>query len=162
MAKVIITCGRLCSGKTTYAERIAKELPAVHFSIDDLTLLLLGPYPGDMLDEYVEKLKGYLYSKAAQTDKNGINVVIDHGLWTREERANTKEYFRREGVECELHYIKVSDRTWRSRIERRNKDIDAGKSDAYYVDENLLKKFEGFFEEPIEDEVDKIILSDEK
>ncbi len=157
MAKVILTCGRLCSGKTTYSERLSRELPAVHFSIDDLTLLLLGPQPGDILDEYFDKLEIYFYEKAAETAKNGINCVIDVGLWTADERAYAKKFFLDRGVDCEIHYLKIPDNIWKNRIEKRNRDISEGKSRAYYVDENLLKKFESFFEEPSDDEITRII-----
>ncbi len=166
MAKVIITCGKLCSGKTTYSETLCQKLPAVLFSIDDLTMLLLGPYPGDVLDEYFEKLQGYFYKKAADTAKNGVNVVLDLGLWQKSERLEAREFFKAEGVDLEIHYLKISDSLWRERIKNRNESIsDQTRSSEnpfkplpYFVDENLLKKFESFFEEPDEQEVDKIIL----
>ena len=148
MAKVILTCGKLCSGKTTYSKRLAEALPAVRFSVDEITLLLLGPYPGDILDEYFEKLEGYLYEKAAETVKNGVNAVIDTGLWTEDERKYAKKFFADKGVSCEIHYLKISDEKWRERIDKRNRDVSDGKVSAYYVDENLLKKFERSFEEP--------------
>lgn len=159
MARIIITCGRLCSGKSTYAKSLAESLPAVHFSVDELTLLLLGPYPGDILDEYVEKLEGYFFEKSIELAKCGINSVIDIGLWTRTEREEVRRFFRERGAACELHYLKVSDAEWRRRIEKRNREVEAGQSQAYYVDENLLKKFESFFEEPSPEEVDRIIDS---
>lgn len=163
MAKVVITCGKLCSGKTTYAEALSDELPAVHFSIDDLTLLLLGPYPGDILDEYFTKLEGYFYEQCVKLARRGINSVIDLGLWTKKERIQAREYFREKGVECEIHYLKIEDNLWHKRIEKRNRDIEDGAVKAYYVDENLLKKFESWFEEPEPEEVDKIICcKDEK
>ena len=159
MARIIITCGRLCSGKTTYAKSLAERLPAVYFSVDELTLLLLGPYPGDILDEYVEKLEGYFFNKAVELAERGISSVIDIGLWTRAEREDAKKYFHERGADCELHYIKVSDDEWRRRISKRNSDIEAGVSREYYVDENLLKKFESFFEEPKAGEADEVILT---
>ena len=157
MARIIITCGRLCSGKTTYAKRLAKLLPAVRFSVDDLTLLLLGPYPGDILDEYVEKLENYFMAKSLELAECGISSVIDVGLWTKEERAAVRDWYAARGAECEIHYIKISKEEWRRRIFARNSDVEAGRTEAYYVDENLLKKFESFFEEPKPGEVDKIV-----
>lgn len=154
MARIIVTCGRLCSGKTTYATALSKSLPAVHFSVDDLTLLLLGPYPGDILNEYVEKLEGYFFEKSIELAERGISSVIDIGLWTRAEREAVRKFYRDRGAACELHYISVSEPEWRRRIEKRNRDIEAGLTEAYTVDENLLKKFESFFEAPSPDEVD--------
>ena len=160
MARIIITCGKLCSGKTTYAKKLANELPAVDFSVDDLTLLLLGPYPGEVLDEYVEKLEGYFFEKSIELAKRGISSVIDIGLWTKAEREAVKRFYLERGAACELHYIKISDSVWRERVEKRNKDVEEGRNSAYYVDENLLKKFESFFEEPSPDEVDEIVFSE--
>ena len=161
MARIIITCGKLCSGKTTYSKRLAGELPAVHFSVDELTLLLLGPYPGDVLDEYVEKLENYFFEKSIELAKSGISSVIDIGLWTKAEREAVRKFYRDRGADCELHYLKVSQGEWRRRIDKRNRDVEAGITQAYYVDENLLKKFESFFEEPSPEEVDEIVDSTE-
>ena len=160
MAKIILTCGKICSGKTTYAKRLARELPAVHFSVDDLTMLLLGPYAGDVLEEYVEKLEGYFFEKAVELAKSGISSVIDIGLWTEEERKDARRFFSERGVGCEIHYIKIPDDVWRGRIAKRNKDIEAGKSRDYYVDENLMKKFQSCFEEPSRESVDRVISED--
>ena len=159
MARIIITCGRLCSGKTTYAKMLAKKLPAVHLSVDDITLLLLGPFPGEILDEYVEKLEKYFFEKSVELAECGISSVIDIGLWTKAERESVREFFRKRGSMCELHYIKISDGEWRRRIEKRNLDIENGLVRAYQVDENLLEKFGKWFEEPSPEEIDEIIYT---
>lgn len=148
MAKVIVTCGRLSSGKTTYAKRLSKELPGVLFSVDDITLLLLGPYAGNTLNEYCEKLETYFLEKSAETAKNGVNCIIDIGLWTKAERERVRNFFKERGVKCEIHYLKVSEKEWKKRIENRNREVENGRADVYCVDENLLKKFETVFEEP--------------
>ena len=157
MARIIITCGKLCSGKTTYSKRLAKEIGAVRLSVDEITLLLLGPFAGDILDEYFQKLEKYLMEKSLEAAEAGVSSVIDLGLWTKAEREKVREFYRERGAECEIHYLKVPDGVWRERIEKRNREIEAGLTEAYPVDENLLKKFESFFEEPSPDEVDAII-----
>ena len=157
MARIIITCGKLCSGKTTYSKRLAKEIGAVRLSVDEITLLLLGPFAGDILDEYFQKLEKYLMEKSLEAAEAGVSSVIDLGLWTKAEREKVRKFYRERGAECEIHYLKVPDGVWRERIEKRNREIEAGLTEAYPVDENLLKKFESFFEEPSPDEVDAII-----
>lgn len=157
MARIIITCGKLCSGKTTYSKRLAKEIGAVRLSVDEITLLLLGPFAGDILDEYFQKLEKYLMEKSIEAAEAGVSSVIDLGLWTKAEREKVREFYRERGAECEIHYLRVPDGVWRERIEKRNREIEAGLTEAYPVDENLLKKFESFFEEPSPDEVDAII-----
>ena len=157
MARIIITCGKLCSGKTTYSKRLAKEIGAVRLSVDEITLLLLGPFAGDILDEYFQKLEKYLMEKSIEAAEAGVSSVIDLGLWTKAEREKVRKFYRERGTECEIHYLKVPDGVWRERIEKRNCEIEEGLTEAYPVDENLLKKFESFFEEPSPDEVDAII-----
>ena len=44
MNKIILICGRICSGKTVYAKNIANDLKAVILSINysnDIVLLLI-------------------------------------------------------------------------------------------------------------------------
>ena len=56
MAKVILICGKICSGKSTYAEKLRMENKAVLLSIDEIMLALFGFYVGNKHDEYVEKI----------------------------------------------------------------------------------------------------------
>ena len=60
MAKVIMTCGKICSGKTTYAEKMRRELSAVILSVDEIMLAVFGSDAGDKHDEYVKRIKNYL------------------------------------------------------------------------------------------------------
>ena len=47
MAKVILTCGKLGCGKTTYAKRLCAERGAVLLSADELMLALFGQDAGE-------------------------------------------------------------------------------------------------------------------
>lgn len=154
MAKVYILCGKICSGKTNYSQKIRKEHQAVILSVDDITLALLGQNGGDLLDVYVEKLEQYFFQKSVEIVETGINVVLDWGFWTKTERDFAKEFYGSRGIEYEFHYISISDEEWYRRLEKRNKSILEKKSDAYYVDEGLAEKFKAIFETPGKNEVD--------
>ena len=54
-------CGKLCSGKSVYADALRKAGRAVILSVDEITLTLFGQDAGDSLDDYVAKAKTYLY-----------------------------------------------------------------------------------------------------
>ena len=100
--------------------------------------------------------KKYLLNKSlALIDKN-INIVLDWGFWIRKERAFTKDFYKSRGIDCELHYIDISDETWKARIDQRNRVVLTDKTSAYYVDENLLAKCNLIFETPSEDEIDVV------
>ena len=66
MAKVILICGKICCGKTTYSQKLCSENNAVLLSVDEITLALFGQHCGDKHDEYVERTEKYLLSKSLE------------------------------------------------------------------------------------------------
>ena len=154
MAKVILICGKICSGKSTYAEKLRIENKAVLLSIDEIMLALFGLYVGDKHDEYVEKTEKYLFDKSLEIIENGIDVILDWGLWTRDERKYAKEFYSTRGIEHEIYYLNISDETWKARLDKRNRAVSAGEIIAYPVDDNLAEKFGAIFEMPDRDEID--------
>ena len=135
MAKVVMTCGKICSGKSTYAAKLCSELNGVILSIDELTLALFNNEAGDKLDMYVERARSYLYKQSVRLIRAGVN----------------------EGIEHDLHYLSIDDELWKKRINGRNALVSEGKTDAYYVDEGLMEKFASIFQEPEDREINKII-----
>lgn len=156
MAKVILICGKICCGKTTYAEKLCVENNAVLLSVDEITLALLGQHCGDKHDEYVERTEKYLLSKSLELIQMDINVVLDWGFWTKAERESVKEFYKSRNIECEFHYIDISDETWKNRLNKRNIAVLAEETSAYYVDKNLAAKFASIFEVPNEAEIDVV------
>lgn len=157
MAKVIMTCGKICSGKSTYAEKMRRERKGVLLSVDEITLALFERNIGEKHDEYVEKAEKYLFQKSLEITENGIDVILDWGFWQKSERRYAREFYKANGIECELHYIDISDEVWAQRIAKRNAMIQSGELSAYYVDENLARKAAGLFEKPEDDEIDAIV-----
>lgn len=152
MAKVIMLCGKLCSGKSSYANALLADSDAVILSVDELMTCLLGKETGEMHDEYVRRSIQYLYRKTADIAHAGADVILDNGLWKREERSYAKEYFASRGIDCEIHYLHISNTEWEYRISCRNANVKAGKCNDYYVDDGLRRKFLSLFEEPTADE----------
>ena len=160
MSKVIMLCGRLCSGKSTYSATLRDELGCVVLSVDELMIALLGRETGAMHDEYVRRAKQYICGKAADIARAGADVVLDQGFWTRAERDSAREFFASRGGDCELRYLripKIIAKQNANRIAKRNAEVAAGRSDAYYVDDGLKAKFTAMFEEPTADEADAVI-----
>ena len=157
MPKVILICGKICCGKSTYAEKICTENNAVLLSVDEIMLAIFGQHAGEKHDEYCDNLQKYLFEKSLEIIKIGRDVILDWGFWQKGKRDFAKEFYRRREIPCELHYIDVSEEVWRQRLEKRNSAVSAGKTNSYYVDENLAEKFNSIFEPPNEDEIDKLI-----
>lgn len=153
MAKVILICGRLCSGKSTYAGKLRKEQKAVILSVDEVMLAILDPYLGERHDEYAYRTQKFLFDKSLDLIEAGVNVILDWGFWKKSARAAAAEFYKSRNIECEFHYLDISDEVWKQRIEKRNNLVSSGSSDAYFVDENLAEKFESLFEKPDRNEI---------
>ena len=93
MAKVFLICGKICCGKSTYAQQIRIQNRAVLLSTDEITLALFGQHIGEKHDEYVERTQNYLFEKSAELIETGINVVLDWGFWMKEERDYAREFY---------------------------------------------------------------------
>ncbi len=153
MAKIIMICGKLCCGKSTYAKQLCSLNPAIILSIDEIMLALFNQHLGDKHEIYVKKGKAYLFSKSVEIVKTGIDVILDWGFWTKQERNQAREFYLSKYIPCELHYIDISDTVWQKRMLERNYFISAGKTHAYYVDDTLRKKVDSIFEPPDENEI---------
>ena len=103
MPKVTLICGRICCGKSTYAEKLRIRDGAVVLSIDEIMLAMFGQYVGDMHDEYVARTEKYLFGKSLELIETGIDVILDWGFWTRDERAYAREFYSSSGIEHEFH-----------------------------------------------------------
>lgn len=155
MARVILTCGRICSGKSTYAKKLRETLqPTAILSVDEIMLTLFGQNAGEQHDAYVERLEDYLFQKSLELVASGIHVILDLGLWTKSERQAARNFYAANGITCEIHYLSVSDAVWHTRIAARNRAVQAGEATAYFVDETLAQKVSAWFEPPTQDEID--------
>ena len=153
MARVIMTCGKLCSGKSTWAEAQAKKRHAVVLSIDEVMLSLFPEGAGELHDGYVEKTKTYLLNKSLEILNAGTDVILDWGFWRRELRDEVKAFYEEHRIPWEFRYFPVEDKEWRKRIEKRNEEVLVGKTQAYYVDEGLIQKMDTLFEAPLQAEL---------
>lgn len=152
-------CGKICSGKSTFAQTLRKKHCGVILSVDEITLALFGGNAGEKHDEYVERAENYLYEKSLEILDSGVDVILDWGFWTRVERRQARDFYGSRGIEYEFYFIDISHEEWQRRIEKRNCDILGKRVSAYYVDEGLAEKFRGIFEVPGEDETDMYIVS---
>ena len=157
MAKVIMTCGRICCGKSTYARKLQENRNAVVLSIDDITLTLFPEGAGEMHDTYVLRAEQYLLSLSLQILENGVDVILDWGLWTRAQRDRLRAFYTGHGVENEIHYLRLSPEEWERRIRKRNAEQNKEEPQSYYVDEGLRRKVDSLFEEPSDTETDLLI-----
>ena len=158
MPKVLIMCGKICSGKSTYAEKLKLENKAVILSVDELTLALFENQAGEKLDFYVEKLKEYFLKKLLDIVEAGADVILDWGFWTKNERDYAREFYDSRNISYQFYYMNVGIDEWKKRILKRNQEIKREQLEAYPIDKGLLSKVEKMFEEPDRKELKDMII----
>ncbi|MDF2986638.1 MAG: hypothetical protein K0R50_2148 [Eubacterium sp.] len=154
MAKVILICGKICSGKTRYCSTLVKKYNAVILSCDEIESALFHNELREMHDKVVKDIKKYLHKKASEIVLAGSNVILDWGFWSRAEREEVSEYYKKQSLLYEWHYIDISTDKWHQNIHSRNEAVLAGKTTDYFVDEGLLEKMNSSFETPKKEDVD--------
>ena len=157
MAKVILICGKICSGKTYYANMIKEKERAIILSTDEVTYDLTNNEQGDGYEAFAAKVNNYLRKKSVELAHIGCNVILDWGFWTINSRQEITNFYKEHNIEIEWHYIDVDNDTWLKNIEERNKLVLEGKGgSAFYVDEGLFNKISTLFEVPSNYEMDII------
>ena len=152
MPRAILIIGRLCSGKTTYARRVAQEEHAVHLNCDELMRTLCPQPLGEDYDLYLARALDYLYRLTRRLSESGCVPVLDFGFLSRASRQQAALALK--GLTLVWRCLDVPVDEWRRRIARRNAAILAGQGqpDEYYVDEGLLRNLTPRFEPPSPEE----------
>ncbi|OAB37084.1 hypothetical protein PMSD_09780 [Paenibacillus macquariensis subsp. defensor] len=153
MAIIYMLCGKVGSGKSTYAQTLKERHQAMILSCDDLMLSLFEEELGDQHQHILRKSTAYLYHLAEELISIGVNVVLDFGYWSREERIEVRRHFLSKRITTELHYINTPDIQIQQQLHRRNQDITNGQSTVYHIDDEMRQYFDSKFDEPTEEEI---------
>jgi predicted kinase len=153
MAKIIALYGKICSGKSTYAETIRGEHNAIVLNTDKLILSIFGEDLGDKHDAIFRNARTYMFALAADIAAAGTNVILDLGFWVYRVRQYARTYFNDRNIEIEFRYINTPPDVIRRNVEKRNGVKDGTN---FYIDEATLRKCLDSFEEPHESETDII------
>lgn len=152
--KAFLICGKICSGKSHYAEKLSREKGAVILSVDEMVFALFDGKLGESHDDVTNRIKKYLYKKSIDILEAGTNVVLDWGFWKEEWRYTAAEFYKSHGFLYEFHYVDISDIDWERNIYERNNKIENSEIHAYYLDDGLRHKLEMMFEKPDKSEID--------
>jgi len=152
--EAILICGKICSGKSTFAEQLCRQQNAVVLSCDELVLSILPGDLGEQHDETLARVQKYLYKKSLEILQDGSSIILEWGFWRKNDRDFARSFFTDNGFSCKIHYIDVSEEQWAANISKRNKDIERGLTTGYMVDDGLLQKLTALFETPDKEEID--------
>lgn len=144
--EIHLICGRIGSGKSTFARYLAREKNAVILSSDELTAAL--PCDHDASYPIVHR---FLRQKALEIARCGTAVILDWGFWHRSDREAVTAEIRAQGLRPLWYYMDTPEAMNRAFIERRNAAPGPGE---FYVDAGLAAKCAAQFEAPQPQEMD--------
>jgi predicted kinase len=103
-ATLVLIAGLPGAGKTTRAKELATANRALRLTPDEWMIPLFGdPMAGGK--RFV--LEGRLISVALQVLRLETSVVLDYGLWGRDERSALRWLARSAGASCQVVYLPV-------------------------------------------------------
>lgn len=148
MPTLILMCGLPGSGKTTLAKRLERERPALRLTPDEW----MGPLFGDGYNEKgraaVEALQWKIADRALGL---GVDVILDFGFWSRQERDDFRSRAAALGARTEVRFLDAPRDELLARLAAR----DASRTpDTFRVDGAHLDLWSKQFEPPASDELD--------
>jgi predicted kinase len=115
-ATLLLMVGLPAAGKTTRARELAATHRALRLTPDHWMIPLFGD---SMADGKRWVLEGRLISVALQALRLGTSVVLDYGLWGRDERSALRWLARSAGAACQVVYLAVDKDVQLARIAHR-------------------------------------------
>ena len=113
---LFLIVGLPCTGKTTAARRLEIERKALRLTKDEWVKALYGQENPPSAQNVIE---GRLIQLGLRALELGNNVVIDYGLWSRDERSALRKAAAHVGATVEMRYFEVAPAEQRTRLDRR-------------------------------------------
>jgi predicted kinase len=150
LPRVHLLCGLVGAGKTTYARRLAVELPAVRFSLDEWMLRLFDlRYDDPRYAARLDACISLIWDTAMQVLRLGDDVVLDWNQWNAERRQEWRRRAETAGYGVLLHYLDVSLDT---AIKQAKERAAEGVPGSHHIDEADVRHFLTIFQPPTSDE----------
>jgi hypothetical protein len=151
MATLFLICGLPGSGKTTLAKQLEHTHNALRLCPDEwISEIMADPNDAAKLDRLRSPVESIQWDVAKRALVLGVNVVLEFGFWSHEERSDFRSEAESLGVQVELHYLNVElEELWR-RLSKRNANLPPG---TFLVSREDLELWAKSFEPPTEDEL---------
>ena len=145
---LFLTVGLPCAGKTTSARLIESERDALRLTKDEWVKALYGDENPPAAQGVIE---GRLIQVGLRALEVGTNVVIDFGLWSRDERSALRQAAHDVGATAEIRYLEVEPAEQRRRLHQRQSEAPGT---SWPMSDEELAEWAADFEIPTPGEVD--------
>ena len=126
MATVHMICGPLGSGKTAFARRLERELPALRFTHDEWMTVLFGKDPPpDRFPDHFQRVSALINSFWPKCVDLGWDVILDLNFWKRRERNEARSVAATHGAAAILYWLDCPKPLAWERIQKRNSEPGA-------------------------------------
>lgn len=143
-----ILCGLPGSGKTTEAKKIERDKNAVRLCPDEwIENLLEDPNNISERDRIRKPVETMLWQLAKRLLQTGNNVIVENGLWTKEERDSYREEAIKTGARVELYFLNYPIETLWNRLDQRNKVLE---KPTFRMTREELEEWQKLFQPPTE------------
>ena len=145
--------GLPCSGKTTLAQKLEYELPALRLNPDEWQIPLFGQDAEEPEHDARHSLiEALLWNIAHRALELGTNVILDYGFWAREERQEYRLRAKQLGAGSEIHFLDVPGDELLRRLAIRNARPS---QESFLISEEAMMPWIAFFQKPTLDELER-------
>lgn len=151
MATLHLMVGLPCSGKTTLARALEQQHTALRLTVDEWHIRLFGQDAEDPEHNGRHRtLEALQWDVASRALVLGIDVILDFGFWTREEREDYRTRARKLGAGSEVHFLDVPESELLHRLVQRNAQASAL---VFHIPEEMMRPWIASFQKPTPEEL---------
>ena len=145
---LFLTVGLPGAGKTTAARRIEAERRALRLTKDEWMKALYGRENPPSASDVIE---GRLIQIGLRALELGVNVVLDFGLWSRDERSALRQAAADVGAAVQIFYFDITPAEQRKRLDAR---LAEAPHETWPTSDQELAAWSSKFDTPTSGEID--------
>jgi predicted kinase len=142
-----LICGLPGSGKTTLAKQLERDLPALRLAPDEWMARIVCDGYDEAKRAAVEAVQWEIAARALTL---GVDVILENGFWSRNERNDFRARAAALGAETRLHFMDVARDELLRRLAMRNAALPPN---TFRVSAAQLDQWSKSFEPPTADEL---------